>query len=58
MSDSRPVVLVTGSGGALGSEMCKQFLEEGYDVVVSDLREDAAKEVANALDSKIGRAHV
>ena len=52
MSDSRPVVLVTGSGGALGSEMCKQFLEEGYDVVVSDLREDAAKEVANALDSK------
>ena len=50
MSSSRPVALVTGSGGALGSEMCKQFLEDGYDVVVSDLREDAAQEVAKALD--------
>ena len=47
----RPVVLVTGSAGALGSEMCKQFLEEGYDVVVSDLRADAASEVAKNLDS-------
>ena len=46
----RPVVLVTGSGGALGSEMCKQFLEDGYDVIVSDLREDAALEVAKGLD--------
>ena len=52
MSSSRPVALVTGSGGALGSEMCKQFLDDGYDVVVSDLREDAAQEVAKALDSK------
>ena len=46
----RPVVLVTGSGGALGSEMCKQFLDEGYDVVVSDVRAEAADEVARALD--------
>lgn len=52
MSSSRPVALVTGSGGALGSEMCKQFLADSYDVVVSDLREDAAQEVAKALDSK------
>lgn len=51
MSSSRPVALVTGSGGSLGSEMCKQFLEDGYDVVVSDLREDAAQEVAKTLDS-------
>ncbi len=51
MNDSRPVALVTGSGGTLGSEMCKQFLEDGYDVVVSDLREDAANEVAEKLDS-------
>ncbi|CAB4597736.1 unannotated protein [freshwater metagenome] len=46
------MALVTGSGGALGSEMCKQFLDDGYDVVVSDLREDAAQEVAKALDPK------
>lgn len=46
------MALVTGSGGALGSEMCKQFLADSYDVVVSDLREDAAQEVAKALDSK------
>jgi NAD(P)-dependent dehydrogenase (short-subunit alcohol dehydrogenase family) len=32
--------------------MCKQFLDDGYDVVVSDLREDAAQEVAKALDPK------
>ncbi|MFM8533747.1 MAG: SDR family NAD(P)-dependent oxidoreductase [Acidimicrobiia bacterium] len=51
MNHDRPVALVTGSGGALGSEMCKQFLEDGYDVVVSDLREDAANDVAEKLDS-------
>ncbi|GDX24327.1 beta-ketoacyl-ACP reductase [Actinomycetes bacterium] len=50
MITSRPVVLVTGSGGALGSEMSKQFLADGYDVVISDLRQDAAQEVAQALD--------
>ena len=49
-SSDRPVVLVTGSAGALGSEMCRQFLDEGYDVVVSDLREEAAQEIASALD--------
>ena len=49
-NDERPVVLVTGSAGALGSEMCKQFLDDGYDVVVSDLREEAAIEVAKSLD--------
>lgn len=49
MSD-RPVVLVTGSAGALGSEMCRQFLAEGYAVVVSDVREEAAAAVAHALD--------
>ena len=48
--NERPVVLVTGSAGALGSEMCKLFLDEGYDVVVSDLREEAAVEVAKSLD--------
>jgi NAD(P)-dependent dehydrogenase (short-subunit alcohol dehydrogenase family) len=48
---NRPVVLVTGSAGALGSEMCRQFLDEGYDVVVSDLREESAVEVANNLDA-------
>ena len=47
---NRPVALVTGSAGALGSEMCKQFLADGYDVVVSDLRAEAADEVARALD--------
>ena len=49
-ASNRPVVLVTGSGGALGSEMCKQFLDDGYDVVVSDVRAEAAEEVARALD--------
>lgn len=49
-ASDRPVVLVTGSAGALGSEMCRQFLDEGFDVVVSDLREEAAQEVATALD--------
>ena len=49
-TSNRPVALVTGSAGALGSEMCKQFLTDGYDVVVSDLRAEAADEVARALD--------
>ena len=52
------MALVTGSGGSLGSEMCKQFLEDGYDVVVSDLREDAAQGVARTLDPTGDRAFI
>lgn len=52
------MALVTGSGGSLGSEMCRQFLEDGYDVVVSDLREDAAQEVARTLDPTGDRAFI
>jgi NADP-dependent 3-hydroxy acid dehydrogenase YdfG len=31
--------------------MCNQFLKDGYAVVVSDFRRDAAQEVAKTLDS-------
>jgi 3-oxoacyl-[acyl-carrier protein] reductase len=31
--------------------MCRQFLAEGYDVVVSDLREELAVEVGESLDA-------
>lgn len=43
------VVLVTGAGGGLGKHIARCFAEAGAQVVVNDLREAAANEVASEL---------
>ncbi|MBT3316166.1 MAG: SDR family oxidoreductase [Anaerolineae bacterium] len=41
--------IVTGGSGLLGAEFCRTFAEGGANVVVADIAEDAAKEVAQGL---------
>lgn len=48
------VVMVTGAGGAIGREMCKQFAEAGADIAVLDISEENAKQTA-AVVEEIGR---
>jgi 2-hydroxycyclohexanecarboxyl-CoA dehydrogenase len=50
------VVVVTGGGGAIGTEICKRFAEEGCKVAVFDLRADAAGKVADAIKQAGGGA--
>jgi NAD(P)-dependent dehydrogenase (short-subunit alcohol dehydrogenase family) len=48
------VVMVTGAGGAIGRQMCKQFAEAGADIAVLDISEENAKQTA-AVVEEIGR---
>jgi rhamnose utilization protein RhaD (predicted bifunctional aldolase and dehydrogenase)/NAD(P)-dependent dehydrogenase (short-subunit alcohol dehydrogenase family) len=43
------VVLVTGGAGAIGKAICEVFTEQGAQIVVADLEQDKAEEVAAAL---------
>jgi 3-oxoacyl-[acyl-carrier protein] reductase len=44
------LALVTGGGSGLGEAICRRFAEEGAEVIVNDLRGEAAKRVAEAVD--------
>lgn len=50
------VAVVTGGGGVLCSTMCKALGENGAAVAVLDLKEDAAKKVADAIQAAGGKA--
>ena len=51
------VAVITGAGGALGSEMARRLHADGLRVVVTDNRLDKATEVATAIDPTGARAH-
>ncbi len=48
------VVMITGAGGAIGRQMCKQFAEAGADVVILDVSEENAKQTAVIVE-ELGR---
>jgi NAD(P)-dependent dehydrogenase (short-subunit alcohol dehydrogenase family) len=46
----RPVALVTGGAGGIGTALCRALAARGYRVVVADLDLTAARSVADAVD--------
>lgn len=50
------VALITGGGRGLGEAVCRVLAKAGAAVVVADIREDLAKEVADAIEAEGGEA--
>jgi NAD(P)-dependent dehydrogenase (short-subunit alcohol dehydrogenase family) len=48
-------VLVTGGASGLGAALCRLLAESGADVMVADLRQDRAQELAHTLRGSSGR---
>lgn len=51
---SRKVGLVTGGAGAIGSETCRLFAEQGMHVVIADLNAEGAQKLAEEINTKYG----
>jgi NAD(P)-dependent dehydrogenase (short-subunit alcohol dehydrogenase family) len=45
-------VLVTGAAGGIGSAACRRFVDEGANVVATDINDDAVRVVAEALGDR------
>ena len=43
------LALITGAGAGLGAQMARRFHEEGAEIVVNDLRKEAAEAVAKEV---------
>ena len=52
------VALVTGAGAGLGAQIARRFRQEGAELVINDLRADAAEEVAKELGGTAAVADV
>lgn len=50
------VAVVTGAGSGIGEDCARLFAERGASVVVADLNEDAARQVAESIKSQGGAA--
>jgi len=50
--------IVTGGGSGIGAAICRDLARGGATVIVADLDQDAATEVADQISSLGGRAHM
>jgi len=54
---SKKVVMVTGGGGSIGSELCRQLLQLDVEkIVIFDISENNAHNLKDELDLKFGQA--
>ena len=53
----KKTVIVTGAASGLGKAIATRFGKEGYNVVVSDIDEDASNKVVEAIEKDGGSAH-
>jgi NAD(P)-dependent dehydrogenase (short-subunit alcohol dehydrogenase family) len=51
------IAIVTGGGGSIGSAIGAQLAHDGYEVMLADIREQAAETAANAVRLAGGAAH-
>jgi NAD(P)-dependent dehydrogenase (short-subunit alcohol dehydrogenase family) len=56
MRFSDRIVVITGGGSGIGRVMARRFAAEGGRVVIADLLEEKAKEVAGEIEAEGGRA--
>lgn len=49
MSNDNRVAVVTGAGQGIGKAIAEQLANDGYAVVIADLNEDNAKQVAEGI---------
>ncbi|WP_330631674.1 SDR family NAD(P)-dependent oxidoreductase [Halocatena halophila] len=54
---SEKTAVVTGGAGRIGSEDCRVLAQEGAEVVVLDVNEEAAENVAEEIEDDGGTAH-
>jgi len=52
---SRKVVFITGGAGGIGSACANHFAKQGAHIVIADLNDKGAKEVATKLNDKYGK---
>jgi 3-oxoacyl-[acyl-carrier protein] reductase len=50
------VAIITGAGRGIGSQMARRFAQEGARVVVADIREECARQVADSIVAAGGQA--
>ena len=56
MSLSNRVAIVTGSGQGIGREIAVKLAEQGASIVISDINEATAREVAAEIETKNGKS--
>jgi NADP-dependent 3-hydroxy acid dehydrogenase YdfG len=45
----RKIVFVTGAGSSIGEQIARLFAQQGADVFLADVRQDAAERVAGEI---------